>query len=259
MHRQLYGMRHPLVADDLFSIGAVQQDLGYYAEAEKFCRQSLDITQSYYGLNHPKTAADLTALGRALLYQNKFDEAAAMLQQALAIQGHIYGSTHPAVAEAVNELGNVASMQGHYDEAEQQFRRVAEIYRTIYGDHHYLVAIALSNLAYNYLKKDYVRAEELFRDVVHRFTETLSADNVNTGIAHIKLGRTLLRENRYADAKVESLTGYENLTKQANPGMSYLRAARRDLAAEYDALMEPEKAAKYRAELEETPGNLGKN
>jgi eukaryotic-like serine/threonine-protein kinase len=250
MHRQLYGTGHPLVADDLFSLGAVQQDLGYYSEAEKFCRQALNITQSYYGTNHPKTAADLTALGRALVYENKFDEATVMLQQALAIQERVYGPVHPAVAEAVNELGNTAEMQDHYDEAEKQFRRVADIYRQVYGDHHYLVAIALSNLAYTYLgKKDYAQAEALFRDVVRRFTETLSADNVNTGIAHIKLGRTLLRENRYADAQVETLAGYENLTRQANPGTSYLHAARKDLAAEYDALQQPEKAAKFRAEL----------
>jgi eukaryotic-like serine/threonine-protein kinase len=250
IHRQLYGMRHPLVAEDLSSLGAVQQDLGYYGEAEKFCRQALDVTRSYYGYDHPKTAADLTALGRALLYQNKFDEATAMLQQALAIQEHVYGPIHPAVAEAVNELGNVASMRGNYEEAGKQFGRVADIYRAIYGAHHYLVAIALSNLAYNYLnQKDYTHAEQLFRDVVRRFTETLSADNVNTGIAHIKLGRTLLRENRFADAQVESLAGYENLMKQSNPGTSYLRAARKDLATEYDALGQPEKAVKFRTEL----------
>ncbi len=253
IHRQLYGARHPLVADDLGNLGAVQQDLGYYTEAEKFYRQALDITQSYYGIDHPKTAANLTALGRALVYQNKFDQATALLQQSLAIQEHIYGPIHPAVAEAVNELGNVASMRDHYDEAENQFRRVVDIYRSIYGDHHYLVAIALSNLAYNYYnKKDYARAEELFRDVVHRFTETLSADNVNTGIAHIKLGRVLLRENYFAEAQIESLTGYENLTKQANPGTSYLRAARKDLAAEYDALKQPVQAARFRAELAAT-------
>lgn len=258
MHRQLYGLRHPLVANDLFSLGAVQQDMGYYGEAEKFCRQALDITQSYYGINHPKTAADLTALGRALLFQNKFEEATAKLQQAVAIQEHVFGPIHPTVAEVVNELGNAASMQDNYDEAEKQFRRVTEIYRAIYGDHHYLVAIALSNLAYTYLnKREYALAEQLFRDVVRRFTETLSPDNVNTGVAHIKLGRTLLRENRYAEAEMESLAGYENLMKQANPGTSYLRAARKDLAAEYDALKQPEKAAKYRTELarEEQPVN----
>jgi serine/threonine-protein kinase len=250
MHRQLYGPRHPLVAADLGDLGAVQQDLGYYSEAEKFCRQALEISQSYYGPEHPKTAADLTALARALLYQNKFDDATAMLQQSLAIQEHVYGPIHPAVAEAVNELGNVASMRNNYDEAGKQYRRVVEIYRSVYGNHHYLVAIALSNLAYNDMnKKDYVRAEGQFREVVRLFTETLGTNNVNTGIAHIKLGRTLLRENKFADAQVETLAGYENLIKQANPGTSYLRAARRDLAADYDAMNQPEKAAKYKAEL----------
>ncbi len=250
MHRQLYGPRHPAVANDLADLGAVQQDLGYYTEAEKFCRQALDIAQSYYGIDNPKTAADLTAVGRTLEYQNKFDDATVMLRQALAIQERVYGPVHPAVAEAVNELGNVAAMQDHYDDAEVQFRRVVDIYRAVNGDHHYLVAIALSNLAYVYMnKKDYPQAEQLFRDVVRRFTETLSADNVNTGIAHIKLGRTLMREGKYSEAEVESGAGYNILMKQANPGSSYVHAARKDLVADYDALKQPDKGARFRAEL----------
>jgi eukaryotic-like serine/threonine-protein kinase len=253
MHRTLYGARHPLVAGDLGNLGAVSQDLGYYAEAELFDRQALDITESYYGKVHPKTATDLTMLGRALEYQNKYDGAVEALQQALAIQEHVFGPVHPSVAETVNELGNVASMRGNLDEAEARFTRVVDIYRAVYGDHHYLVAIALSNLAYVHLnKKNYSEAEQLFRDVVQRFTETLSADNVNTGIARIKLGRTLLRENRYKDAEAETLAGYEVLRKQTSPAISFLQAARKDLAAEFDALGQPEQAARFRAELTAT-------
>ncbi len=33
------------------------------------------------------------------------------------------------------------------------------------------------------------------RDVVQRFVNALGTENVNTGIAQIKLGRVLLREN----------------------------------------------------------------
>jgi serine/threonine protein kinase/tetratricopeptide (TPR) repeat protein len=250
MHRQIYGPRHPLVADDLGSLGAAQRDLGYYPESESFERQAFDIDRSYYGEDHPKTAARLTSLAESLTYENKYDDAVAALQQALAIQQRIYGPAHPAVAETVNELGNVASMRNQLDEAEVQFRRAADIYRTVYGDHHYLVAIALSNVASVYMdKKDYPRAEQLFRDVVRRYLETLSADNVNTGIAHIKLGRTILRQNRYAEAEVETRAGYENLIKQGSPSTSFLRAARKDLAAEYDGLNQPESAARFRAEL----------
>ena len=74
MHRQLYGARHPLVAEDLGNLGSVKEDLGYYSEAEQFDRQALEITESYYGKNHPNTATELTMLGRSLEYQNKFDQ-----------------------------------------------------------------------------------------------------------------------------------------------------------------------------------------
>jgi serine/threonine-protein kinase len=256
MHRQIYGERHPLVADDLGSMAAAQRDLGYYSESEGLDRQALDIAQSYYGNDHPKTAGFLTALGQSLMYQKKFDEGVAALTQALAIQERVYGPTHPTVAETLNELGNVASMRDKYDEARARFQRAADIYRAVYGDHHYLVAIALSNVADTYLhKKDYARAEPLFRDVVRRFEETLPADNVNLGIAHIKLGRTLLRENRDKDAEPETRAGYEILIKQSSPSTSFIRAARTDLAAEYEALNQPQQAARFRAELAEATGN----
>jgi serine/threonine protein kinase/Tfp pilus assembly protein PilF len=250
MHRQIYGERHPLVADDLGSLAAAQRDLGYYSEAERLDRQALDIAQSYYGNNHPKTAGFLTALGESLTYQNKYDEAVLALDQALAIQERVYGPAHPAVAETLNELGNVASMRDHLDEAEERFQRAADIYRAVYGDHHYLVAIALSNVAgITYDKKDYPRAEQLFRDVIRRYKETLPADNVNLAIAHIKLGRVLLRQNRFKDAEPETLAGYDVLTKQSSPSTSFIHAARKDLAAEYEALNQPQQAARFRAEL----------
>jgi eukaryotic-like serine/threonine-protein kinase len=256
MHHQIYGARHPLIADDLESLAAVQRDLGYYSEAERLDRQALDIVQSYYGNNHPKTASRLTALAESLTYQKKYDEAGSALAQALEIQERVYGPAHPSVAETLNELGNVASMRNHMDEAEARFRRAADIYRAVYGDHHYLVAIALSNLAGIYMdKKDYPRAEQLFRDVVRRYKETLPADNVNLGIVHIKLGRTLLRQNRYKDAEPETLAGYEILIKQSSPSTSFIRAARKDLAAEYDALNQPQQAARFRVELADATGN----
>jgi serine/threonine protein kinase/lipopolysaccharide biosynthesis regulator YciM len=256
MHRQIHGARHPLIANDLGSLAAVQRDLGYYSEAERLDRQALDIVQSYYGNDHPQTAARLTALASSFMYQKKYDDAVSALKQALAIQERIYGSAHPSVAEVVNELGNVASMRDDLDAAEVQFRRAADIYRAVYGDHHYLVAITLANVAGVYMdKKQYPRAEQLFRDVVRRYQETLPADNINLGIAHVKLGRTLLRQNRYEDARAETLAGYEILIKQSSPSTSFIHAARKDLAAEYESLNQPQQASRFRAELAEATGN----
>jgi eukaryotic-like serine/threonine-protein kinase len=250
MHRQLYGNRHPLVAGDLGSLGAVKQDLGYYAEAEALYRQELDIIESYYGKNSPRTAAVLTSLGRALVYENKFDDSERALQRALAIQQQAYGEIHSSVAETLNELGNVASLRDHLDEAEAHFRKVVDIYRQIYGDHHYLVAIALSNVGSIHTdKKDYPGAERIFRDVVRRFTETLGTDNVNTAIAKTKLGRALLREKKYQEGATATLTAYNFLIKQTNPSTSFIRAALKDLAADYEALGQTDQAVRFRDEL----------
>ena len=77
----------------------------------------------------------------------------------------------------------------------------------------------------------------------------MPTDNINLGIVHIKLGRTLLRQNRYADAEPETLAGYEILIKQSSPSTSFIHAARKDLAAEYEALNQPQQASRFRAEL----------
>jgi serine/threonine-protein kinase len=130
---------------------------------------------------------------------------------------------------------------------------MAEIYKKAYNNKHYLIGIALSNLASVYVKRDqYLRAESLYREVLQRYQGMLADDHVNVGITRIKLGRALLRQRRYADAAAESFAGYQILIKQTNPGVSFLRAARTDLALAYDSLRQPDKARRFRNELADT-------
>jgi serine/threonine-protein kinase len=250
MHRQLHGDRHPLVADALINIGAVQQDLGYYSEAEKFERQALEINRSYYGGNHPQMAHNLTVLGRTLIYEKRFDEAVAALEKALPIEERAYGPVSRQVASALNELGNAAMNRHQYDDAEPYFRRMVDIYRAVYNNHHYLIGIALSNLAGVYVgRKEYARAEQFYGDAIHAFAETLPANHLNMGIAEIKLGRALVLQSRFSEAEGHIVTGYAILSKQASPSSVHLQNARQDLVSVYDALKQPDKAQKFRAEL----------
>jgi serine/threonine protein kinase/tetratricopeptide (TPR) repeat protein len=248
IYNRAFGEHHPLVANALINLGSSQFDRGNYAEAERLERKALAITEAWYGKDHPETASTQTILGRALMFQGHYDEAVQLFERTLAIQEHIYGPVHPRVASALNELGGAALRRGNFDEAIARFSRMAEIYRSLYHDKHYLIGLALSNLASVYIeKKDYARAEQLFREVIRRYSETLPSNHMFMGIAHIKLGRTLVREHRYADAEPESLAGYEIVSKQANPQVSWLKSARQDLVTIYDNLKEPEKAQKFRA------------
>jgi serine/threonine-protein kinase len=97
-------------------------------------------------------------------------------------------------------------------------------------------------------RKEHARAEELFREALAIYAQTLPAGNLNEGITRIKLGRMLLRERRLAEVEVQSLTGYQIPSKQASPRVTWLQNARADLVSIYAALREPEKAQKFRAE-----------
>jgi serine/threonine protein kinase/tetratricopeptide (TPR) repeat protein len=246
---ELVGDAHPLVAEDLINLGAIQHERGRYGEAETFYRRALEINRAWYGAGSYRTASTLTMLGRTLYLQKRYDEARGLLTHALDIQEQVFGRVHPRVASALNDLGNVAMGQERLDDADAAFRRIGEIYRTIYSDKHYLVGIATSNLAGVYMaRQEYVTAEAMYRQAAGIFARAQSPDHLNTGIARIKLGRSLLRQGRTAEAESESKAGYDIVSKQAAPGVSWLISAREDLAAAYDALNRPEEAGRFRAE-----------
>ena len=170
-----------------------------------------------------------------------------MLQKALTIQERVYGPVHPRVASALNERAAVATRQGKLDDAEAIYHRMIDIYREVHGDEHHLVALAMANLASVYLeRKQFARAEPVLRDVVARYTRAQPVDDLNAGIARIKLGRALLGQRRFAEARDETLAGYEIVSAKADSGVRWLRAARADLVKAYEALGEPEKAAPFR-------------
>jgi len=250
MDRQLYGDRHPNVAEDMVNLGAIQYERGNYKEAERYDRQALDIIRSFFGSDHPETASLMTSLGRALVAQDRLGEASDMLQQALGVEERVYGKVHPRVASTLSDLGKIAQRQGRLDEAVQDFSRMTDIYRTVYKGKHYYIGVALSNLAGVYVdEKQYARAEHLFQEALSMYAGTLAADHQLVAIARIRLGRSLLREKRFAEAEAQSRSGYEILVKKSSPQQNWLNYARQDLAEEYDGLKQPENAAKVRAEM----------
>jgi serine/threonine-protein kinase len=81
------------------------------------------------------------------------------------------------------------------------------------------------------------------------YTETQSADHINVGIARIKLGRTLLRQNQFVAAEKETRAGYEIVSRQADAGVSWLKSAREDLIIAYDSLGRNQDAQRFRTEM----------
>jgi eukaryotic-like serine/threonine-protein kinase len=250
MTKQVHGDTHAIVAEDLINLGAVRFERGQYSDAERYYREALAITEPWYGSDHYKTASNLTMLGRSLQMQKRYDEAVEVLTRAVTIQERVFGPSHPRVASAVNDLGAIALAKGDHDQAEAAFTRMAQIYRAVYGEKHYLIGTAISNLGSVYVaRKDYRRAEPLYRQAIALYSETQSPQHLNTGIGRIKLGRALVGQERYTEAEAELLAGYEILTKQTSPSVSWLKIAREDLVKLYVASNKPEQAKRFQSEL----------
>ncbi len=249
LNRELYGERHPRVAESLVDLGAIHHEQGRYAEAERLYREAIALTRAHYGDDHYATASNLTMLARTLIHQKRYEEAEAPLREALAIQERVFGPNHPRVASAVNEFGTLALMRDQYPEAEAAFRRMVAIYRAAYPDGHYLIGVALSNVGSVFLDQQrWGEAEAQYREALAIFKGTLPAENLNIGIARIKLGRSLLRQRRADEAVRETLAGHDILTKQQEPSVSWLEAAREDLIAGYGVLGDDDSADRVRRE-----------
>lgn len=127
---------------------------------------------------------------------------------------------------------------------------MAEIHRSVYGDKDIHFAVTLCRFGeLSMAKQQYSHAEELFRQSVQIYSALLSPDSFKTGVARDELGGTLLREGRYPEAEAQLLAGYKIVTGEDHSATEEAMDARKDLVALYDAWNQPEKAAKYRAEL----------
>jgi serine/threonine-protein kinase len=247
--RRMLGEQNPAIAQIYNNLGAIEMNHGNYPSSEAFYRRALAITEAWYGTNHPETAANLTALAQPLTMEKRLAEAQALLERALTIQKLVNGPVSSTVATTLNQLGLLEYRRDQFESAKTYFTQAMEIWEKVFGDQHQFIAIAYSNLGSVCLgEKNYACAEKNYREAVRRF-DLASPDALNDAIGHQKLGRTLIKEGRFADAQPHALAAYNYLVKHMNPADTYLANARKDLASIYDGLRDSEKAAHYRSEL----------
>jgi serine/threonine-protein kinase len=247
---RLYGKQHPQTGTDLMNLGSVKASLGEYVEAEGLYREAVAVYESWYGPEQPDTAACLGILARTLVLEGKDSEAAALTERALKIQEHTYGTAHPYVAYSLETLGLLAAKRGDLAVAQQDLIRSIEIDRSLYGESNQLTAVSMYDLGKVYLKEGQnARAEQTLRRAVSALVADSPPGDMRIGLAELGWGRSLLRGRRYVEAEKQLAAGYGILTQQAHPPADRMVEARQDLVAVYEALREPDKAAKFRAEM----------
>jgi serine/threonine-protein kinase len=247
--RRLLRDANPSVAQELNNLGAIEMNRGDYPASETYYRRALAITESWYGTDHPETAANLTALAQPLTFDKHEAEAQSLLERALAIQKRVNGPIDATVTTTQNQLGILAFERKQLDVAHNYFIQARDTWKQPFGDQYPSVAVAYSNLGSVCLEQKNLKCgKEMYREAVRRL-DASSANSLNDAVTHLKLGRALLREGRFSEAEPEALLEYTYLIKNVGRNDRFLIFARKDLAAIYDGLHHPDKAAHYRSEL----------
>ena len=115
---QLYGPRHPAVAQSLHNIAGLHMNAGRYAEAEPLYRRSLAIREAVLGPNHPVVAESLDLLASLCDIEGRAQEAEALYARAIAIRKHAPEPDHPDTATDARVQSILLRKVGQVKEAE---------------------------------------------------------------------------------------------------------------------------------------------
>jgi len=195
------------------SLGWVAQGQSLWAEAEKWFKACLQMTEQRCGADHPGTATSLNNLAELYRAMGRYLEAEPLYVRSLSIWEQQLGADHPQTAMTLNNLAALYYAMGRYAEAEPLYVRSLSIYEQQLGADHLNTAPTLNNLAELYCAmRRYAEAEPLFVRSLAIIEQQLGAEHPHTAMSLNNLANLYYVTGRYAEAEplfVRSLAIWE--------------------------------------------------
>ena len=191
----------------------VAEGQSLWAEAEKWLKACLQMTEKRCGADHPDTATTLNNL--AVLYNamGRYPEAEPLYVRSLSIREQQLGGDHPDTALGLNNLAVLYESMGRYQEAEPLYVRSLSIHEQQLGADHHYTAGSLNNLAGLYESMGhYPEAEPLYVRSLTISEQQLGADHHYTALSLNNLAGLYNTMGRYPEAEplyVRSLSIHE--------------------------------------------------
>ena len=165
-------------------LGLIAKGQSLWAEAEKWFKACLQMTEKRCGAEHSLTAKSLNNL--ALLYDamGRYPEAEPLYVRSLSIYEQQLGADHPDTALSLNNLAALYYAMGRYAEAEPLYVRSLSIYEQQLGADHPNTATTLSNQAELYRAMGrYPEAEPLYVRSLAIREQQLGAEHPDTALS----------------------------------------------------------------------------
>jgi eukaryotic-like serine/threonine-protein kinase len=200
--RKTLGNAHPSVTVNLNNFAyflAVERE--QLDEAEVLVREALALDRQMFHEPHAYVAESLRRSGMVLRLRGDFDGAERTYREALAMNRALFGAEHLRIASCLNHLGLTLEAKGDLAGAIALFRESLAQYRHLLGERHINSGTVSNNLAKALRENgNAAEAESLFRGAVDRFDLSTRANREQVIAAHVGLGRTLIDQERDAEA-----------------------------------------------------------
>ncbi|XP_013393438.1 uncharacterized protein LOC106161121 [Lingula anatina] len=193
--KEIFGEKHPCVAEVYINIGGVLKSMGHYTEALKYYEKNLEVL----GEEHPDIATTYLNIGNVLCAMGKYAEALTYYEKCLETQKKKVGEKHPAIGWTYSNIGSALRDMGKYTEALTYYEKFLEITKEILGEKHPGTCRAYHNIgnvlcdmgkypeALTYYKKYLEIMKEI--PVVGEENPDNGTTYQNIGVAHCGMGK----------------------------------------------------------------------
>jgi hypothetical protein len=194
--QEAFGSRHPMVSQQMASLGRVLIYVSRPAEAEILFRDAMD---AYPLDSQPSISAMLKmqeGLAGALLHQGKLDEAETVSQVVMEQSLLRYGEKNPETIRAAEEHARVLFKKCKLDEAEALFRQINERRKIVLGEDHSHTLRGQRELAEVLLLQERLQlAEKLCQETIPKQAAIVGEKHPETLRTMLVLARVLSRSN----------------------------------------------------------------
>ena len=189
------------MANVLNHLGAAQDELQRYAEAEANFRHAVEIDEAFYGSDHPKLAGKLGNLAVNLQMQQRYPDALVIQRRVLDLRERTLGADHPATSlTRVNTAWTMLEL-GDHAEARDAFRVAYDDMVAKMGKEHPRVAMTLEGLGTAaYRMGQHETAEAHHREALAIRKATVGEDHPNVALSWLALGGVIAAAGRLEEA-----------------------------------------------------------
>ena len=250
--RRVLGETHDNVAATLNNLASVLLQQQDYKAAEPIYRESLAISTKIHGKEHPDVAQILGNLALLVHRLGDLHEAETLYRETLELKQRLLGFEHPEVSSTMQNLAKLMGDQGDYGPAERLYRETLIALRMRLGAEHPDVAIIISDLAELLDRRgEHQKAEPLHRQALQIMEAAYEPPHWRLADAKSRYGGCLTMQGDYHGAEDLLLPSSSSLLAELGETHSRAQEAVTRIVLLYEAWGKPEKAAEYRAVLED--------